>query len=136
MTRRTGDIRKTTAFLRGENGAITVESVLWLPFYLMFIALIADVSMVFHQHSKAQRIAQDINRLAVLTWLETEAEMQSRAEKIVKSIAPNATVTISFKADRVQTFITMPSADIMPVGILTALGSFDVSASAAHIREL
>lgn len=136
MTRFQGRIRRWAAFLRGENGGITVEAVLWLPFYLVFIALIADVSMMFHQHSKAQRIAQDINRLAVLTWLESKDEMQSRADKIVKSIAPAATVTISYKADRVQTFISMPSADILPVGLLSAFKNFDVKASAAHLREL
>ena len=148
---RTGDkISRLRDFLRDERGVLTVESVLWLPFYLIFIAMIADVSMMFHAASKAQRIAQDLNRLAVLTWVEDPnvavsdcasdnnkyEHMQCRANNIVHSFSPNATVTISYKSDRVQTFIKMPSRDVLPVGLLSAFRTFDITASAAHIREL
>lgn len=144
MTAKTGSANRLTAFRRREDGAITVEAVLWLPFYLMFFSLIADVSMMFHGQAKAQRIAQDVNRLAVLTWTENWPDpnqsdvqnMKDWAEALVHPFAPNATVTAYFKSDRVQTFITLPANDLQPVGLFGAFINFDIQVSAAHLREL
>lgn len=135
MTRLKGIKARLAHLARSDSGAITVEAIMWLPFYLVFIALIADVSMLFHQQAKAQRIAQDLNRLWVLTYPEDEAELQLRADTIVKSIAPTATVTIVHKTDSIQTFVSMPTADLLPIGLLSVFKSFDIGASAAHLRE-
>jgi len=131
-----GYLRKKFDAFRDDRGGITVEAVLWLPFYLLFFGLIADVSMMFHSQSKAQRIAQDVNRLAVLSWLEDQTEMQGRAERLVHSFSPNATITTYDNTDSVQTFITMPASDLQPMGLISTFFNFDVSVSAAHIKEL
>ena len=34
-------------FRREEGGSATIEAVLWLPFFVIFFVMIADVSLVF-----------------------------------------------------------------------------------------
>ncbi|MBC7141878.1 MAG: pilus assembly protein, partial [Rhodobacteraceae bacterium] len=63
-------------FSRCDDGAATVEAVLWLPLYVMLIALLADVSMMFHGQSRLLRIAQDANRNMSIGRLVSTADTE------------------------------------------------------------
>ena len=47
-----------SGFSRGEHGAITADSVPWLPVHLSFFALIADASLMLRAQAAAARIVQ------------------------------------------------------------------------------
>ena len=48
--------------LRAEEGSATVEVVLWIPFFLFLIALIADASLLFNRQAQMLRDVQNANR--------------------------------------------------------------------------
>ena len=122
-------------FLRDESGTLSVESVLWLPIYILFFALIADVSMVFHNQTKAMRIVQDANRLASRGILEDAASVRETVEARVRTISANAEVTSAFGVDTVATTVVMPARDMTMIGLVGALSTLNVTISSMHLVE-
>lgn len=132
---------RLAAFSRREDGGATMEAVLWIPMYLVFMALIFDGALIFHGQSKVQRMAQDMNRLAIAGYyddgvggVDTSA-MKDAAEAVVQARYKDATASINADADSVQTFLTVPSKNIAVIGLLPALVPMSITVSAAHMRE-
>ena len=121
--------------MRDESGTLSVESVLWLPIYILFFALIADVSMVFHNQTKAMRIVQDANRLASRGILEDAASVRETVEARVRTISANAEVTSAFGVDTVATTVVMPARDMTMIGLVGALSTLNVTISSMHLVE-
>ncbi len=122
-------------FKRQEHGAITVEAVLWVPVYLIFFSLIADVSLIFHAQAKATRIAYDGNRQASAGVFETEAETRTAVLGRVQSFSPGATVSTVFGTDEITTTVSMPTSDLAPVGLVSQLMNINISVSSVHMRD-
>lgn len=119
-----------------EDGSITIEAVLWLPLYLMFFALVADVSLLFHAQAKATRIAQDINRLAVIGYLENESEMKDRADAQIQAFSPSGFAQVTMASHAVSTTVTMPTNDLVAVGWFSALTGENIVVQAVHLMEV
>ena len=49
-------------FRRDERGSATIEAVPWLPLFVIFFVMIADVSLVFFRQTEVLRVVQDGNR--------------------------------------------------------------------------
>ncbi len=122
-------------FRSSESGAITVESVLWLPIYLIFFALIADVSMMFHSQAKAMRIIQDANRLASFQIYTTAEEVEANVKARVQTFSENASVETKLGTDAVATSVSMPVTDIAIIGFMGQLMKFDITVSSMHLVE-
>ncbi len=93
---------------RDERGSVAPESVLSLPVYLIFFALIADVSLLLLAQAKATRIAQDANRHASTSNFITETDPEDMSAASMATISPNptmvsmpATFDLKVKAQRV-----------------------------------
>ena len=135
-------------FLRENEGAITVEAVLWVPVYLIFFALITDVSMMFHGYSKALRIAQDTNRHASTGFLraandsesEEETKLEAMASANLTFFAPNATVSTvldtAATTPHVITNISIPSRDLQIIGLFGVFANIDIKVSSVHLLEV
>lgn len=122
-------------FCRDENGAITVESVLWVPVFLLFFALIADVSLIFHGQAKALRIAYDGNRQASLGELASATDTQAAILARIQEFAPNATVNTSFGTDDIETRVVLPTNDLVAVGTITRVLNIDLKIQSIHMRD-
>lgn len=122
-------------FLRDENGAVTVESVLWVPVYLLFFALIADVSLIFHGQAKALRIAYDGNRQASLGQFATAADTSAAIRTRIQAFAPNATVNTTFGTDDIVTQVTLPTNDMVAVGTITRILNINMKFQSSHMRD-
>ena len=112
---------RLTQFRSSESGGITVESVLWLPIYLLFFALIADVSMMFHGQTKAMRIVQDANRLASFQYYTTADEVEANVKSRIVNISDNATVATTLGTDSVATVVSFPVNDVAIIGFVGKL---------------
>jgi len=44
------------SFREETDGLATIESVLWLPFFVFFLVLIADTSFIFHNQALITRV--------------------------------------------------------------------------------
>lgn len=123
-------------FRRDESGSITAESVLWIPVYMVFFALIADVSLMLHAQAKATRIAQDANRHASTGYLVTESEIENMVGASMASISPNATIDSTIGSETIATTIQMPSTDLQVVGLFGRFTDITITVSTIHLLEL
>ena len=129
--------RRVTAFFGDDEGAVTVEGVLWLPVYAFFLTLIVDASLMFNGQAQAQRAIQDLNRLASSGFYVTEEEVEERGEAVLSHLSANAEVdaTIDTTSGLISTVATIPAADIMAVGLISKFTSIRVTVSAQHVIE-
>ncbi len=122
-------------FHSSEEGGISVESVIWLPIYMLFFGLIADVSMMFHGQTKAMRIVQDANRLASFQYFTTADEVEANVKSRIVNISDNATVATTLGTDSVATVVSFPVNDVAIIGFVGKLMNFDITVSSMHLVE-
>ena len=114
------DIRKIAARMAGTDGAATIEAVLWLPFFMLLLALFADLSMIFTNQNRIQRMVQDANRaLAVGRFDGAEAE-QAFLQDQLAPLSPKAKVETQINAGRVTTIVQVPVTDLDVIGVAGA----------------
>lgn len=123
-------------FRSDENGALTVEAVLWLPIFMFFFGMIVDVALVLHGQSKAQRIVQDVNRFASTGFYESEDDIKAGALARLQQFAPNATVATALGSADVRTMATIPATDLAAIGLFTSLLDIDMTVYAVHLLEV
>ena len=129
--------RRVAAFLCNDEGAVTVEGVLWLPVYAFFLTLIVDTSLMFNGQAQAQRAIQDLNRLASSGFFVSEEEVEERGAAVLSHLSANAVVeaTIDTTTGVISTVATLPAADIMAVGLISKFTRLSVTVSAQHVIE-
>lgn len=124
-------------FVTRQDGAITVESVLWLPVYAFFFAFIVDVSLLFNSQTQVQRVLQDVNRLASTGFLITEEEVEERVMSGIGHLTTGATVTttIDINTNLVTTTALVPASDLMAIGIVSKFADLELNFTAQHVVE-
>ena len=132
-----GRLSGVADFIRNEKGAISVESVLWLPLYFAFAAAIVDVSMIMNGQARALRVVQDTNRLAASSFVKGESEVEKEVLDRLAHISPNATVdaTINADGDEITTTATLPATDLEVLGLFFRFGAIKLTVSSTHLLE-
>ncbi len=130
--------RKTIAtFRKREDGSSTLESVLWMPIFIVFLVLAADASFVFFGQNRAYRIVQDANRSMSVGRLKDEVEVADRVKAELAGIAPNAEVTTFL--DTLEGTITsvarIPASDLTATQLFTAFADLELTVGARHFVE-
>src|SRR5690606_30660330 len=121
-------------FVRSESGAATVEAVLWLPMFVMIVALLADVSMMFHGQSRLLRVAQDANRNLSVDRLTTEAEAQDFVIAQLAKVSPNTQATTAISnTGLITTTVSVPLNDLDLFGIAKIFSGARMTVSAQHL---
>jgi Flp pilus assembly protein TadG len=130
-------MRRVAAFFRSDEGAVTVEGVLWVPIYGFFFALIADTSLMLNGQAQAQRAIQDLNRLASSGFYVTETEVEVRGKAVLSRLSANATVdaTIDATNGTISTVAVLPAGDLMAIGLITKFSAIQVTVTAQHSIE-
>ena len=135
MRCRKNPLGKLFRFARNEDGAATIEAVLWLPFYLMLFGLLADVSMVFHGQSKLLRIVQDANRNMSIGRLTTTAEVIDFVQTRAGAFATPTDVSNDVVAGIITTSITVPMRDLDLFGVAGVFRSAEMTVRSEHLME-
>ncbi|MCY1127263.1 pilus assembly protein [Frigidibacter sp. RF13] len=71
-------LRARREFERDEEGAVTIEALLWMPMFFYVLALSVDVSMIFHAYSRVIRVVEDVNRGLSIGRITTVSEGESK----------------------------------------------------------
>lgn len=119
--RRLSLLRRSRRFAREEAGAVTVEAVIWIPFFFFILALITDASLAFFAKAEAFRIIQAGNRLYSIEQdkdANTAAELETWIENAFESRSANANATttlveVSTGQTVVSTALTIPIREVM-----------------------
>ena len=75
-----------TRFRRSEDGASTVETVLWIPVFIAIFALLFDIAMIFNGQAATLRVIQEANRDFAVGQITTEAATQTRVKDNLERI--------------------------------------------------
>ncbi|MDA9865094.1 pilus assembly protein [bacterium] len=118
-----------------DEGAVTVEASLWIPFFVFLITMVADVSLVFYGQARAMEIAQDGNRAYSIGTLATQEEAKTYITERLATMSPNATAQVSINRGLITTVVNMPSGDLDAVGFFTSLASMNVQVVAQMVKE-
>lgn len=127
---------KARCFCRQECGSTTVEMVIWLPIFIVIIALIVNVSLVFFNESQMLRIVQDGNRGFSLGRLEDTNAVQEYVQSRLSSFDANLTVKTTISDGFVTTSLDVPISALMPLNIMkSAFSGTTLNVRAQHIVE-
>lgn len=124
-------------FRRDESGAVTIEAVLWLPFFFALLVLIADVSFAFYAKAQAYRVIENGNR-SYAAALPAQRSTTATANWIRTSLAglsPTADVETRAMNGLVSTTVVLPSDDILMFDWLESFGGFEVTVRAQQYVE-
>lgn len=126
---------KKRQFAADESGSLTIEAVLWLPFFVFFFAMIADASMIFSGQSLAMRTVQDENRRMATGLTPSTDELETRLRARLAPISPNVEVVANVSDGVVSTIVTMPASDLDVAGLVGAFEGLRVSIKTDHLLE-
>ncbi|MCB2129198.1 MAG: pilus assembly protein [Rhodobacteraceae bacterium] len=123
--------------MRNEDGAATIEAVLWLPFFILLFGVLVDVSMIFNGQSRLLRIVQDANRNMSIGRLTTTSDTEDFVLARVASIARNPQVSTTYIAGTglISTTLTVPISDLDIFGAATVFNGVNMVVSAEHLME-
>lgn len=114
-------MRFISRFFKEEDGATTIEALLWLPVFIGLMAATVDVSMVFNAHSRILGVVQDVDRAYSVGRLDTNSD----AEDLVRSLLPYSsdsyTVDTTVTNGIIQTTVAMPMRNLVATGFFTQL---------------
>lgn len=123
------------AFWRNESGSATIETVLWIPVFVFFMAIVADMSFVFFGQNQAYRIVQDANRNLSIGRLNTEAEVETFITSALETMAPNAVVNTVIENGTVTSVVLLPASDLVATGISTVITDANLTITSRHLVE-
>ena len=127
---------RAAAFVKGEDGNMTIESVVWFPIFAILLAFIMNISMVFFTESQMLRVVQDGNRAFSLGRLDSAAEVEEYILAELEYTGANITVTSAVAGGLIETDLTVPASDLMPLNFMTsAFSGIEIGVNAQHIIE-
>jgi len=106
-------------FIKDEGGSTTAEFVLWVPVFMLFFILTADVSMALFRYSNVYYVARHTARqVAIRQWTIPEAISYATERATYSGVKPIISVRPSDDFQAVNVFIEVP---INTVGIYPTL---------------
>jgi Flp pilus assembly protein TadG len=121
-------------FARKEDGAATIEAVLWLPVFVLIMALAVDVTMIFHAHSRVLRVVQDVNRAVSVGRIE---DTEDAEDKMVQML-PNydyVEADVAYEDGIITSTVTVPVTSVVAVGIVNSLLGHDIIVQTVQYAE-
>lgn len=122
-------------FAKDESGSSTIEAVLWLPMFMLLLSMVADASFIFHGQAQALRIVQDGNRAFSVGRLEDAAATQAYIRSNLISLSRSARVTTTLSGGIITTTALISVDDLLAIGSVGALTSFDITVKSQHFLE-
>jgi Flp pilus assembly protein TadG len=103
--------RRLRKFRRNEDGAVTVEFVLWLPVFLVILVLIVDTTMIYSAEARLWDAARDAARQMSLYQI-TEDEVEDYIAANAIGLNGDLTITADDTGPDVWVQISMPMSDV------------------------
>jgi Flp pilus assembly protein TadG len=119
-------LRARRAFSRDEEGAATIEAVLWLPVLFYMVALSVDVTMVFHGYSRVIRVVEDVNRGISIGRIKTIDEGKAKIAANLSNY-DNVESTIAIVDGVVVTNVSVPVTSLVVIGAVEPMLDKDIA---------
>jgi len=124
--------------LHDERGNATVETVLWLPIYVLFFSLIVDASMMFNAQSHLTRLAQDASRRYSIGLFPNDAAAEDYIKARIGNAkdAPRTEVHVTVADSIISTEIIVDAGLYMAVGFFDVLDHIQLHVRSQHFKEI
>ena len=128
--------RFTRRFAQDQDGAITVEAVLWIPFFFLVLILITNAALAFYARGEAFRIVQNGNRAFSAHAIASKEAVETWVEgAFARSTNDDAVTTISSDKTIVTTQLSFPLRDVIAFNTLSLPSSWKITVSSQHYVE-
>ena len=132
-----GRIRRyLLTFGRTQDGAATVEAVLWTPVFLLLFGMVADTSIVFGRQAEILRIIQDSNRSLAVGAFQSVEQAENYIIEKVEIFSGNTTVDVAIVDGIISTSVSVPAADLTSTGLFDAINTLTITVGASQMSEL
>jgi Flp pilus assembly protein TadG len=128
---KTGTARRWSARMRQfwthSGGTVTIEFVIWLPVFLVLLAITADACKLYVTQSNMLNVARDTARRMAVGKLCTVAAATTYAQQQMLYSSLTYTYTITVTTDSNTVTIATPIAGAGVFNLLRLWGSFDAN---------
>lgn len=117
-----------------DEGSVTVEFVLWVPIFVLILAITVDATILFKTQANLWTVARDTGR-QMSTGLFTNSQAEAYGQAQLGIWGMPGTVTASQTNDTVTVSILVPVAAVTPFRIVNAFTSGNISAFVSQRKE-
>ena len=128
--------RSLQSFRRMQDGAATIEAVLWTPVFLLLFGMVTDTSTVFGRQAEILRIIQDSNRSLAVGAFQSVQQAEDYVIKKVSVFSDNTTVAVAIVDGIISTSVSVPAADLTSTGLFDAINTLTITVGASQMSEL
>ena len=128
--------RSLLSFGRLQDGAATIEAVLWTPIFLILFGMVTDTSTVFGRQAEILRIIQDSNRSLAVGAFQTVQQAEAYVTAKVGAFPDNTTVAVAIVDGIISTSVSVPAADLTSTGLFDAINTLTITVGASQMSEL
>ena len=121
-------------FGKEDSGAVTVEFVLWVPVFILILALPVDATVLFKTQANMWTVARDVGR-QMSTGLYNNAQALAYANQQFASWGIQGTANVAQTNGNVTVTVTVPVAEVAPFNIVNAFTSGTISATVVQRKE-
>tara|TARA_R110002049_G_scaffold9146_3_gene47369 strand:+ start:834 stop:1460 length:627 start_codon:yes stop_codon:yes gene_type:complete len=125
--------RKIAAF-SDTRGAVSVEFVLWVPVFVLILAITVDATILFKTQANLWTVARDAGR-QMSTGLYSNSQAEDYAAGQFASWGITGTATASQTNDTVTMQISVPVAAVTPFRIVNAFTDGNIIAVVTQRKE-
>jgi len=123
-------VRRFVQMVRDEQGAVTIEFVLWVPIITGLLVTAIDATTLYVTHTEMWNVARDTARRMVTGKFRTEAEAEAYAASAMNMRSAPYTIKASYdKDDVVEVIIAIGFSDISIAGYGSPLVIFGTNVS-------
>lgn len=128
-------------FARDEGGSVTVEAVVWIPFFVLVLLLIANTSFVFFSRAQAYRLIENANRKFSITMNSSDTQAEDYVKTRFAMLYPRSANNISLDtytnkgAGTVTTRLTYRARDVVMFNALNVLSGWTITVQASQFVE-
>jgi Flp pilus assembly protein TadG len=124
-------------FRRADDGAVSVEAMLWMPFFLLLMFGIGEVAFVFHGQARSLQVAQEANRGYAVGRFSSTTEAAAWAASAMSNYSDEIIATTRVDNNlMVITTISIPAKDFAGnIGIFSMFKRVRINVTAEQVVE-
>jgi len=123
-------------FRKEDDGAVTVEAAIWLPFFIIFLFGVVEMALVFHGQARALQVAQDANRSFSVGEFADANETATWAKGSLAGFSDSVNAITFIDRGVITTAIQIPASDLAGnLGIFTFLTDLNITVSSQQVLE-
>ncbi|MFP5511394.1 MAG: TadE/TadG family type IV pilus assembly protein [Alphaproteobacteria bacterium] len=126
--------RSIRCFLQDDRGSATVEFVLMVPLFVMFLLLVTDASLLFLRQTTLMNITRDTARI-VSRHAMTPDVAKTYAETKASTVNAPATATVTIDNGFVTVILSSEATSAAPFGLIKYAVGDKISAATITTME-